>query len=213
MEKANRANRAAVDRTPGGRRRVPLGIREGGAEWERVHAELADAALRVLAQTGYSDMVVDDVARMAGASKRTVYRHYPTKVDLAVAGIRRLPSILEWGEGQGSVKERLARATATALDREPLFAAVLATALVHRESVPQLLTTVRADVISPRQEAVRVLVEAGHLTGEIRPEVTPEGLWALIAGLMIQHLDGERTVRGRRGASADFNLMWSMIAV
>jgi AcrR family transcriptional regulator len=100
-------------------------------------------------------MVVDDVARLAGASKRTVYRHYPTKVDLAVAGIRRLPSILEWGEGHGDVKERLARATATAFEREPLFAAVMATSLVHRDSVPQLLATLRADVSARRLQAAR----------------------------------------------------------
>ena len=82
-----------IERTAGGRRRVPLGIREGGEAWEQAHLVLAEQALRLLAEVGYADMKMDDVADAAGMSKRTVYRHYPTKVDLAVAAIGQFPDV------------------------------------------------------------------------------------------------------------------------
>jgi AcrR family transcriptional regulator len=205
------ATKKDPERTPSGRRKVPLGIREGGAEWERIHGVLAAAALEMLAERGYADMVMTDVAELAGMSKRTVYRHYPTKVDLAVAAIRELPPIGPWSEGAGTVRDRLGRATAIALDKEQRFAGVLATALVHRDSVPVLLETLRSEVMRPRLDAVRVFVERGQAEGEIRAGVEPEAVWALIMGLMIQHLDGQRPTRGKRGAAMDFDAMWSMI--
>ena len=199
------------NRTAGGRRRVPLGIREGGAEWERLHTELATTALEVLAERGYADMVMDEVSHRAGASKRTVYRHYPTKVDLAVAAIRQVPTFAGWGAGTGTIAERLARAVAISADRAPVFAPVLATAIVHRDTVPELLAAVREYVLIPRQAGIATFLEQGLAAGEIRPGLDPLAVAALIAGIITQHLDGTRTVHGKAGARIDFEHIWSLI--
>ena len=55
------------DRFPSGRRREPLGVRTGGAAYQRLHERTADAALQLLAERGYADMGMDDVAQLAGA--------------------------------------------------------------------------------------------------------------------------------------------------
>lgn len=199
------------NRTAGGRRRVPLGIREGGAEWERLHTELAATALEVLAERGYADMVMDEVSQRAGASKRTVYRHYPTKVDLAVAAIRQVPTFAGWAAGTGTIAERLARAVAISADRAPVFAPVLATAIVHRDTVPELLAAVREYVLIPRQAGIATFLEQGIAAGEIRPGLDPLAVAALIAGIITQHVDGTRTVRGKAGARIDFEHIWSLI--
>lgn len=199
------------NRTAGGRRRVPLGIREGGAEWERLHTQLAVTALGVLAERGYADMVMDEVAERAGASKRTVYRHYPTKVDLAVAAIRQVPTFTGLTDGGGTIAERLARALAIGADRTPVFAAVLATAIVHRDTVPELLSAVREHVVVPRQEAIADFLADGVAQGEIRPGLDPLAVAALVIGVITQHLDGTRTVHGKAGARIDFEHVWSMI--
>lgn len=199
------------NRTAGGRRRVPLGIREGGAEWERLHAQLAATALAVLAERGYADMVMDEVAERTGASKRTIYRHYPTKVDLAVAAIRTLPTFDGWGAGTGTAQERLARAVAIAEDRAPYFAPVLATAIVHRDTVPALLATMRDHVLLPRQAAIAAFLATGEASGEIRPGLDPLAVAALLTGIIIQRLDGTRTVEGKAGARINFDHIWSML--
>jgi hypothetical protein len=69
----------SVERWPSGRRRVPLGVREGGQAWTALHAALAEEALLALADRGYPGMSMDGICLAVGASTRTVYRHYPTK--------------------------------------------------------------------------------------------------------------------------------------
>ncbi|MHB1164548.1 MAG: TetR/AcrR family transcriptional regulator [Candidatus Nanopelagicales bacterium] len=199
------------NRTAGGRRRVPLGIREGGAEWERLHTELAVTALQVLAERGYADMVMDEVAERAGASKRTVYRHYPTKVDLAVAAIRQVPTYAGWAEGSGTFADRLARAIGIGADRAPMFVPVLATALVHRDTVPELLDAVRNHVVVPRQAIIAGFIAEGIAAGEIRPGVDPLAVSALLTGIHVQHLDGTRPLGGKAGARVDFDHVWPLL--
>jgi AcrR family transcriptional regulator len=46
------------------------------------------AALEELAQVGYSAMSIEEVAARVGVAKTTVYRRYPTKLDLVRAAIR-----------------------------------------------------------------------------------------------------------------------------
>ena len=180
----------AIERTPGGRRRVPLGIREGGAVWEQVHLELAEQALRLLAEVGYADMKMDEVADQAGMSKRTVYRHYPTKVDLAVAGIGQLATFQGWTDGDDDLPSRIRRAMDIGAAHHKYFAAVLATAIVHRATVPELLAQLRSHVLEPREAVVRQLIEYGQWTGEIRPEVDPVLVAAMLTGQAIDHLTG-----------------------
>ena len=199
------------NRTPAGRRRVPLGIREGGAEWERLHNELATTALAVMGERGYADMVMDEVAHRAGASKRTIYRHYPTKVDLAIAAIGQLPTFDGWATGPGTAHQRLAKAVALAGDRTTYFAPVLATAIVHRDTVPELLAAMREQVLLPRQAAIAAFLADGQASGEIRPGLDPLAVAALLAGIYTQRLDGTRTLDGKAGERLDLDHIWSLL--
>lgn len=61
---------------------------------ERTRAVVLDATLRELADVGYGAMSIESVARRAGASKATIYRHWDGKVDLvadAVTMLKRMP--------------------------------------------------------------------------------------------------------------------------
>src|SRR3954452_15398565 len=50
-------------------------------------AEILDAALDVLAETGYDGMTVDMVAARAKAGKATLYRRWPSKPDLVLDAV------------------------------------------------------------------------------------------------------------------------------
>ena len=54
----------------------------------REHAIL-DAAVQLLAETGYERITVDQIAARAGASKATMYRRWPSKAELVGDALRR----------------------------------------------------------------------------------------------------------------------------
>ncbi|MEO8106990.1 MAG: TetR/AcrR family transcriptional regulator [Actinomycetes bacterium] len=64
------------------------------------HAEILDAAIAELQDVGYDRMTMDAVAKRAGASKATLYRHWPNKAELVVAAIRQMR-----GEGEDAVPD------------------------------------------------------------------------------------------------------------
>ena len=49
---------------------------------EQTRAELSDAAIALFAEHGYGETTMDDVAKAAGVSRRTAYRHFANKEDL-----------------------------------------------------------------------------------------------------------------------------------
>lgn len=51
------------------------------------HTEILEATLSELQESGYDRMTMDAVAKRAGASKATIYRHWPNKADMVVAAI------------------------------------------------------------------------------------------------------------------------------
>lgn len=61
---------------------------------ERSRAAILEATLDELAESGYGALTIESVARRAGASKATVYRHWTGKLDLvadAVACLKQMP--------------------------------------------------------------------------------------------------------------------------
>ena len=63
-----------------------------GTDLRATHAQRTRAAIRAAALTltrerGYAAMTVDDVAALAGVSRRTVLNHFSSKADLLVVGL------------------------------------------------------------------------------------------------------------------------------
>ena len=67
--------REAVAKRPGGRS-------------ARVRRAVFDATLDLLAGGGYSSLTINSIAAAAGVNKTTVYRNWPTKVDLILAAVK-----------------------------------------------------------------------------------------------------------------------------
>jgi AcrR family transcriptional regulator len=56
---------------------------------EETRAAIADAAVALFAERGFAETTMDDVAMAAGVSRRTAYRHFPSKDDLVFEQPRR----------------------------------------------------------------------------------------------------------------------------
>jgi len=61
---------------PGGKR---------AANRERVRGELAVAAMHLFDEHGFDTITVDEIADAVGISRRTLFRHFPTKSDIVFA--------------------------------------------------------------------------------------------------------------------------------
>ena len=76
---------------------------------QRTRAAIRAAALTLTRERGYAAMTVDDVAALAGVSRRSVFNHFSSKADLHVVGLEPpSPSVVEaFVNGSGSLLEDL----------------------------------------------------------------------------------------------------------
>jgi AcrR family transcriptional regulator len=58
---------------------VPTPAPRGRPRSERSHRAILDAASELLAERGFVDLTIDEVAQRAGAGKTTIYRRWPSK--------------------------------------------------------------------------------------------------------------------------------------
>lgn len=196
-----------------GERRPSPGIRRGGEQYERIQTNLARAALIEVAEHGYSDFSVEMTAERADVGVRTAYRHYESKLDLALAAITVMPDYTGWLDGEDSSADRLRRGLTIGASHRQYFAPILSTCLVHRKTEPALLRLLRSRVLIPRTEAIRTFVAAGISAGDLRADLDPVAFSALETGLQMSIAAGTLNVgRGQQRVETLFCLIWPMIS-
>ncbi|KZS68604.1 TetR family transcriptional regulator [Mycobacterium kansasii] len=111
------------------------------------HEALRRAALKTFARKGFANVTVTELAREAGVTERTFFRHFPTKEAVLFQDYE---IHLEW----------LAEALAQRPPTEPLFDAVLSSvaAFPHDVEVVRQAATARAELISAERIATHLRV-------------------------------------------------------
>jgi AcrR family transcriptional regulator len=142
------------------------------------HEALRQAALKSFARKGFANVTVTELAREAGVTERTFFRHFPTKEAVLFQDYE---TQLEW----------LAEALALRPASESLFDAVLASvaAFPHDLEVVRQAATARTELISADRIASHLRVVqssfARVLTDFVRkrnPDVANIDLGAEVAG-------------------------------
>ncbi len=145
------------------------------------HEALRQAALNSFARKGFANVTVTELAREAGVTERTFFRHFPTKEAVLFEDYE---TRLDW----------LAEALARRPPSESLFDAVLASvaAFPHDLEVVRQAATARAELISADRIAghLRVVQSsfARVLTEFVRnrnPDVANADLTAEVAGAVL----------------------------
>ena len=151
----------------------------------QTRAELSSVAIRLFSEHGYVETTVEDVARAAGVSRRTAYRHYPNKEDLIFEQPRQWLEVFraviagrESGETTRSVCERGIRAVTETIEQTkddvlPGYGVVAATpalrnpyASMNRDWLEEYTRLLNADHAPDDVAAVvRSSVLAGALVG------------------------------------------------
>jgi AcrR family transcriptional regulator len=141
----------------------------------RNRARLARAATAAFREDGL-DVAVDAIARRAGVGVATLYRHFPTKLDLIVA-------VTE------AVLEDLDAAARAALATDDVLRAFLTAAMEHQhenrgflEAITQhaLPDDAREDLADRVVTMLRPVADAAHAAGTLAPELDAEDLLVAI---------------------------------
>ncbi len=155
--------------------RAPLG------RGEHARRRVLRAALDVLADDGMPGFTVESVARRAGASKATVYRHWPTSsallVDAMDAEFRPLPDV-----DTGNLRTDLVRlltAFASSFTDSP-FPKLMAAFTDAAERDPAL-GEMHAELTRRRREPLVRLLDAARARGELVEDLDVELVVDLLA--------------------------------
>jgi AcrR family transcriptional regulator len=143
-------------------------------------AEILDAALEVLAETGYDGMTVDMVAARAKAGKATVYRRWASKGELvvdAIACMKKNDIDLEHLPDTGTLRGDLVamiRPHAIQDGAKKLQVMAGITSMLARD--PQLVDAVTAAIVEPRASLNRVFMQRAIERGEISADTDVDTL-------------------------------------
>lgn len=135
---------------------------------------ILDAAFRLMAQQGYVRMSMDAVAAEAGVTKPTIYRRWPSKIELAMAALRAYcdasrPAVV--GEIRTDLiaeMEHFRRAIS-----RPYGMSLYGTVLAEEHETPELLAAFREYLVAPRRRALRAILDAAQARGELRTGADP----------------------------------------
>lgn len=134
-------------------------------------ARILDAAFRMMAREGYVRMSMDAVAAEAGVTKPTIYRRWPSKIELAMAALRaycdasRPPVVGDTRADLIAEMEHFRRAIS-----RPYGMSLYGTVLAEEYKTPELLAAFRESLVVPRRRALRAILDAAQARGELRPD-------------------------------------------
>lgn len=142
--------------------------------------EILDAALDVLAETGYDGMTINLVASRAKAGKATVYRRWSSKADLvldAVACMKGsdldLDSLPDTGTLRGDLVAMVRPPSIRDSERKLKVMAGIVSMIARN---PELAAAAHEALVEPRAAVNRVFFQRAIERGEIRADLDVEKL-------------------------------------
>lgn len=137
-------------------------------------AAILDAAIDVLAESGYDGMTMDMVAARAKAGKATVYRRWSSKAELIIEAVTHLKRsqvdvdrLPDTGTLRGDLLALFKPQSVEEADLKMRVMAGLASALLHN---PQLGEAGDAAIVQPWAYVNRLLMQRALERGEISPK-------------------------------------------
>ena len=134
-------------------------------------ADILEAAIDVLAETGYDGMTVDMVAARAKAGKATLYRRWPSKAELVIDAVACLKqtdldaaNIPDTGTLRGDLIAMIKTPSIQDGDRKLRVMAGLAS-MISRS--PELAVAAREAIVAPRITLNRMFLQRAADRGEI----------------------------------------------
>lgn len=146
-------------------------------------ARILQAALRLLAEQGYTRMSLDGVAEEAGVSKPTIYRRWSSKADLATAALRTIQTgepVVATGSTAGDLTAALQNFARSLL--RPNGMSLIGTVLAEEAHTPELLVLFRERLVANRRAQLLGILRRAQRGGELRAGVSLDAAVNLLVG-------------------------------
>lgn len=147
------------------------------------HRAILDATMELLAEVGYQSLSIESVAARARVGKATVYRWWPSKVELVVEAVNaealEIVPEPDTGSLHGDTHELVAGVVALACS--PL-GRVLEALWAEAERSQALRETLEAVFLARRQQVATNVLERALRRGEARREVDIDLISDLVVG-------------------------------
>ena len=162
---------------------------------ENARLAVLHAADDLLVERGFGGITIEGIAARAGVAKQTIYRWWPSKVDILLDTLIDDASSQLAIPAEGSAVERTRqylRQLARFLADEPAGKVLLA--LIGEAQHDQAMArTFRERYLDPQRERERDLLERGITSGELPPGLDPDAaIDALVGPIFYRALTGAR---------------------
>jgi len=152
--------------------------------------QILDEVLQILIEVGYDKLSFDTVATRARASKATLYRRWPTKVDLVINALDRIAlcpagraDVLDTGTLMGDL-EQLACSDPEWTKLLPGIVSAIVPAL-NRDG--DLTTAFHQQFLMPRQRLMTQALQRAQRRGEIGRDADLDLLSGILPALTVYH--------------------------
>ena len=154
--------------------------------------ELLSAALELFVEKGFAATRVEEVAKLAGVSKGTLFLYFPSKEDLFKAVVRENISgrFSEWSDElesfQGSSAELLRYCMSSWWERlgSTRVSGIPKLMMSEGKNFPELAAFYEQEVMRPGDELIRRILQRGVSSGEFRPIDMKYGVYLVLAPML-----------------------------
>lgn len=161
-------------------------VRPTGARSDRIHQAILTATAELLDEGGLPAATMDAIAARSGASKATLYKHWPSRTAVAAEAFgemmaRALP-LPDTGDTAGDLTEQVVRVSAFyASDRGRVFAQLLAACVDD----PTGAAYFRRYFLDGRRIAIDTLWQRGIRRGDVNPGLSIDDVIDVLFGPLI----------------------------
>lgn len=142
------------------------------------------ATLEELARSDYGALSFERVARRAGVNKTTLYRRYPTKVDLVRSALATSTTLIRPDPSTGSLRADLLQIGRQMLDFASSLEGQTMLRLRLLDHPSPELATMAARLQAQNLSALEPILKAAMLRGELRADVDASLLLDLLTGAL-----------------------------
>ena len=161
-------------------------VRPTGARSDRIHQAILDATAQLLDEGGYAASTVDAIAARSGASKATIYKHWPSRTAVAAEAFGAMMAqdlpLPDTGSTVGDLTEQVVRVSAFyASSRGDVFAQLLAACVEDAAGAAYF----RDYFLDGRRAAITELWKRGVSRGDVDADIAIDDVIDLLFGPLI----------------------------
>jgi len=156
---------------------------------EDCRQKILNAADELLARDGFSRMSIEAIARLAGTSKATIYRWWPSKAAIVMEALLAATEADVFVKPSSSAEEDLLEKVrrAIALFRGPK-GRVIASLIGQAQSDREIGEAYRTQILVPRRADLRQAIERAIRAGTFSPDIDIDLAIDLLFGPLYQRL-------------------------